>query len=137
MHRGREAFVSAAWFLYSRIGPLFPASGRKNNVVFQYPWSERDHVTIELPEGFVLDSPDVPSPIKPEMTQGISEQTITMAATKDGHTLIYERKFFFGGKGGILFPVKSYAPLKQLFDMINKGDDHTITLKQAAASASN
>jgi hypothetical protein len=133
---GKRLFLQPGFFTRG-IGPLFSASGRKNDVCFRYPWSEVDHVTFELPPGFGLDSPDVPAAITPQMTQGISEQTIKMAVTKDGHTLIYDRKLFFGGHDSILFPLGSYGALKQLFDMINKADDHTITLKQAAASASN
>lgn len=133
---GKRLFLQPGFFTRG-IGPLFPASGRKNDISFQYPWSELDHVTIELPAGYGLDSPDVPVPITSQRTQGFSEQTITMAVSNDTHTLIYDRKFFFGAKNGILFPVATYGALKQLFDMINKGDDHTITLKQAAATASN
>jgi hypothetical protein len=119
------------------LGALFAASGRKNDVYFHYPWSEVDHLTIELPAGFALDSPDAPAAITPDMTQGISEHAIKMGLTADGHMLIYDRKFFFGGRNNILFPVKSYVGLKTLFDMVNKGDDHTITLKQSASTASN
>ena len=55
--------------------------------------------------------------------------------TKDGHNLIYKRTFFFGGGGNIFFPVGSYEALKQYFDAVHKSDDHTVTLKQAAATA--
>ena len=33
------------------------------------------------------------------------------------------------------FPVESYPAVKGLFDAINKADNHTITLKQSAATA--
>jgi hypothetical protein len=48
-------------------------------------------------------------------------------------TLIYKRKFFFGGSGTILFPVEKYDVLKQLFEEIHKADNHMITLKQPTA----
>jgi hypothetical protein len=133
---GKRLFLQPGFFTRG-IGPLFSATGRKHDVYFHYPWSEQDHLTIELPEGFVLDNPDAPSPITPEMTQKVCEQRIKMSATKDGHTLIYDRQFFFGGGGATLFPVQSYAALKQLFDMIHQANDHTVTLKQGAATASN
>jgi hypothetical protein len=50
--------------------------------------------------------------------------------TNDQKTLIYKRKFFFGGNEAILFPPETYPTMKRLFDEINKGDNHTITLKQ-------
>jgi len=54
-----------------------------------------------------------------------------MSVTTDGRTLIYKREFFFGGGGNILFPVSGYPGIKQLFDVLAKGNDHTITLKSA------
>jgi hypothetical protein len=68
------------------------------------------------------------------MTQRVCEQTIKMGITTDGRTLIYDRKFFFGGGGSILFPVQSYPALKSLFDIIATANNHTITLKQVAVA---
>lgn len=116
---------------------MFSSATRKYDIYFHYPWSEKDHLTIDLPPGFSLDNADAPPPIKPEMTQGICGQNIKMGVTTDGRTLIYDRTFFFGGGGNILFPAQSYAALKTLFDMISQANDHTITLKQSAATASN
>jgi hypothetical protein len=130
---GKRLFVQPG-VLARGTGPLFSAAARKNEVYFHYPWSEEDHLTIELPQGFALDSPDVPAPITPEMTQRVCEQKIKMAVTTDGRTLIYDRKFFFGGGGSILFPVQSYPALKSLFDMIATANNHTITLKQVAVA---
>jgi hypothetical protein len=56
-----------------------------------------------------------------------------MGITNDKTTLIYKRKFFFGGSGTILFPVEKYDVLKQLFEEIHKADNHMITLKQPTA----
>jgi len=69
------------------------------------------------------------------MTQRVCEQKIKMAVTTDGRTLIYDRRFFFGGGGSILFPVQTYPALKGLFDMIATANNHTITLKQIAVAA--
>ena len=133
---GKRLFLQPGFFTRG-LGALFSASGRKNDVYFHYPWSEVDHLTIDLPAGYALDNADAPAAITPKMTQGISEHSIKMGLTTDGRTLVYDRKFFFGGLNNILFPVKSYGAIKTLFDMVNKGDDHTITLKQAASTASN
>lgn len=59
---------------------------------------------------------------------------INMGVTKDDKTLIYSRTFFFGGNNSVYFAVKTYEPLKELFDAIHKADNHMITLKQIAAS---
>ena len=57
--------------------------------------------------------------------------------SKDGKTLIYRRRFFFGAGGGITFDVSNYAQLKTYFEMVHKQDEHTITLKQGAATVAN
>jgi len=96
-------------------------------IYFHYPWSEEDKVTIALPKGYALDSADSPAPL----TAGaVCHYAVRMGATKDERTLVYFRSFFFGGNGTILFPAERYVAVKQLFDQINKADNHTITLKQ-------
>jgi len=59
----------------------------------------------------------------------------TLAITKDGRTLVYKRKFFFGGADTIIFPVASYGKLKNYFDGVHQSDNHTVTLKQAVTTA--
>ena len=125
---GKRLFLQPEVFEHGR-GSLFPSANRKYDVYFNYPWSEQDHITIELPPGFTLDNADAPTSITPDMTQRICAQQIKIGT--DGHFIIYDRSFFFGGGGHILFPVSSYAAMKHLFDMISQSNDHTITLKQS------
>ena len=129
---GKRIFLQPAFFEHG-VSPLFSASERKHDVYFHYPWLEDDEVTINLPDGYALDNADAPSPIR---SAPVTEYTPTIGATKDGKQLVYKRRFYFGGGGNIVFPVSSYNSLKTLFDMINKADNHTFTLKQAAATAS-
>jgi hypothetical protein len=129
---GKRIFLQPGFFEHG-VGPLFPASERKHPVYFHYGWFEQDEVSIDLPAGYSLDNADAPSPIR---SLPVTEYTPTIGVTADGKTLVYKRKFFFGGGGNILFPITSYASLKQVFDAVHKSDNHTITLKQAATSAS-
>lgn len=128
---GKRIFLQPAFFEHG-IAPLFSASERKNEVYFHYPWLEEDSVTIDLPAGYALDNADAPGPIR---SAPITEYTPTIGVTKDGKSLSYKRRFYFGGGGNLIFTVASYNSLKTLFDLINKADNHTITLKQAAATA--
>jgi len=128
---GKRVFLQPAFFEHG-IAPLFSASERKHDVYFHYPWLEEDSVTITLPTGYALDNPDAPAPIR---SAPVTEYTPTIKVTTDGKSLFYNRRFYFGGGGNLLFPVASYNSLKTLFDLINKADNHTITLKQAAATA--
>jgi transglutaminase-like putative cysteine protease len=127
---GKRLFIQPAFFQRG-LDPLFSSSERTNDVYFHYSWSEVDEVTIDLPEGYALDSPESPSPFS---GGAISEYKPLASITKDGKTLIYKRNFFFGGKDTILFPASSYAQLKNYFQQLHKQDNHTITLKQTAAS---
>lgn len=111
--------------------PLFTAGTRRHDVSINYAWSETDDITIELPKGFTLESPDSPAPVKD--TQGISEDTINISVTKDGRTLFYKRNFSFGNNGLLYYKSKSYSAVKALFDAFYKANTHQLTLKQDAA----
>lgn len=130
---GRRLFLQPGFFSRGVV-TLFSTNERKNDIYFHYPWSEQDEITIELPAGFDLDNADAPAPITPELTHSICAQAITISISKDNRTLVYRRNFFFGGGGNILFPASNYPAVKQLFDTIQKANEHTITLKQTATS---
>jgi hypothetical protein len=89
-------------------------------------------VHIELPAGYVLENADAPAPFS---GGAVSEYKPNLAVTKDGRIMFYKRDFFFGGGGGILFPVTSYPQLKNYFDILHKSDNHTVTLKQNGTTA--
>lgn len=124
---GKRLFLQPAFF-QKGIAALFTASSRHYPIYFHYPWSEEDKVVISLPKGYALDNADSPMPIS---AGGICHYTVTTGVTKDQSTLIYNRSFFFGGNDTILFPADRYDQVKQLFDALNKSDNHTITLKQS------
>ncbi|MFN7926919.1 MAG: DUF3857 and transglutaminase domain-containing protein [Blastocatellia bacterium] len=111
---------------------LFPSSARKYPVAFNYPWLEEDEVKIDLPAGFELDHA--------ESVEGIRAQTVSLydvkiGITDDKRTLVYTRKFMFGGAGYIYFTAASYASLKNLFEMVQQRDNHQIMLKQAVMAS--
>ncbi|HEV7902969.1 MAG TPA: DUF3857 domain-containing protein [Pyrinomonadaceae bacterium] len=129
---GKRLFLQPAFFQRGA-NPVFPTSQRQHEIYFHYPWSEEDDVTFNLPAGFALDNGDAPTSIN---GGEISRYDIKIGVTKDGRTLVYQRKFFFGGgQRGLLYPVASYAQLKQLFDEVHKRDNHMLSLKQAATTA--
>jgi hypothetical protein len=124
---GKRMFLQPGFFEYGS-SPAFSTATRTHNIYFAYPWSEQDEVTIELPKNFEIDSADTPPPIADPSK--ISSLDIDMGIDRATNTLIYKRKFYFGGNGKILFPVSVYQPMKNLFDGFHKADTHTITLKQ-------
>jgi hypothetical protein len=129
---GKRLFIQPAFF-QKGLGPLFPTATRRHEVYFHYPWSEEDRVQITLPEGYALDSAESPAPVSGgELTKYVPGAGVT----KDGRTIVYTRKFYFGKGGGeiLLFPVNVYPNLKNYFDQVSKEDGHTLALKQAAAA---
>jgi hypothetical protein len=111
--------------------PMFESSDRRNDVYFQYPYSESDDISISLPDGFDLESPDSPGLTKDKA--GIGVQDIKMFVTPNGRTLRYVRDFSFGNGETLTFKKDSYSALKSLFDAFYKANAHAITLKQASS----
>jgi hypothetical protein len=115
--------------------PRFTAASRKYEIYFDFPYSEKDDISIDLPEGFSLESPDVPAPIADP--QKIGQHKIEMLISKDKRTLTYRRSFSFGNGGFIRFPVDAYQPVKNMFELFNKADVHQLTLRQETPTATN
>jgi hypothetical protein len=126
---GKRLFLQPAFFQYGDPA-VFTTSERKHAVYFHYAWTEDDAVEIELPAGFALDNAEAPQPFN---ANDIVKYDVSLATVRGAHTLVYKRKLTFDG---LLFPVTSYPSLKQVFDLLHKQDGHTVTLKQAAATAS-
>ncbi|MGH9940990.1 MAG: DUF3857 domain-containing protein [Pyrinomonadaceae bacterium] len=130
---GKRLFLQPAFFQYG-LAPRFSTADRKNEVYFHYGWAEEDVVEIALPAGYVLDSPDAPRSVG---AGDVSQHNIELRVAQDRRTLFCQRTFVFGGNNRLpLFPITSYAPLKQYYDQIHKADGHTLTLKQDATAVS-
>jgi hypothetical protein len=128
---GKRIFIQPAFFQRG-VGPLFATAGRKHPIYFSFPWSEDDHVEIELPPGYALDNADAPAPFG---SGKISEYKPTLSVTSDGKMLVYKRTFFFGGGNAVLFPLETYPAMKGYFDQLHKQDNHNIALKQGATAS--
>lgn len=124
---GKRLFLQPGFFEYGA-EPLFSSNTRKYDIFFRYPWSEKDTVDIVLPAGYDLDSAD--SPGVTADPNKIGSLDIRIGIDKATNALVYQRKFHFGGGGTVLFPAGSYTALKNLFDLFQKSEAHTITLKQ-------
>jgi hypothetical protein len=126
---GKRLFVPLAYFQAGLVAK-FPASERKYDVRFPYPWAEEDGVTIKTPQGFALENADAPASFKFGELGGYE------ASAKAGdRQLEYHRKLVFGRGGRLVFPPGSYPKLKHAFDAIHQEDQHAITLRQETAGA--
>lgn len=124
---GKRLFLQPGFFEYGN-KPLFSSAERKFDIYFRYPWSENDSIEIELPKGFALDNADAPAPLAD--TGKIGSLDTKISFDQANNRLIYDREFYFGGNGMVLFSAKSYNALKGLWDGFHKIDSHTLSLKQ-------
>ena len=127
---GKRLFLQPAFF-QNGLKPLFATATRKYPVYFHYPWSENDDVQFTLPKGYALDNADAPAPFA---SGEISAYKPSLGVSPDGSLLVYKRNFYFGGGGSLVYPVESYAAVKNYFDAVHKQDSHSIALKQNATN---
>jgi hypothetical protein len=124
---GKRIFLQPGFFKYGT-APLFSGEARRYGIYFEYPWSENDDIEIELPKNFEPDSIDAPGPVNE--TKDIGSLKVSISMIGETNVLKYNRQFYFGNGGQILFPATAYKPLKFLFDSFHKADMHTVSLKQ-------
>ena len=124
---GKSLFMKPAFFRYG-IASLFPSSTRVNDVYFNYPWSERDDVTIDLPKGYRATELER---IRPYDMGPIGAYKAELSASSDGGQIRYQRNFSFGGGGRLLFFAADYGGLKDYFDVVQKRDDVSVLLRPA------
>ncbi len=126
---GKRMFLQLAYFEHG-VPAKFTATNRKYPVMFEYPWAEEDDVTVKVPAGFALESPEAPGSF-PMGEIGGYDVSVKVG---DGQ-LIYHRKLVFGRGGRLAYQQKVYPAVKQAFDAIHEQDQHTLTLRQQAAGA--
>lgn len=129
-HTGKRLFVTPAYF-ESGYASRFPQETRKQSIYFEYPWSETDIVTLQLPEGYHLDHPDAPSNIS---FPPVGDYNVKITVTNK-NVINYTRQLTFGSDQLLIFDAKAYPLLKHVFDRVHEGDSHMLTLKPATETA--
>lgn len=124
---GKRFFIQPGFFEYGE-SPLFASADRKFDIFFSYPWSETDNVELKFPTGFAVDNGDSPGVVADN--NKIVSDSVSIRVDGANSTILYDRKFHFGGGGKVLFKPENYTALKGLWDAINKADTHQISLKQ-------
>ena len=131
---GRRLLVQPAVFQKGG-SSLFPGAERKLPVFFTHAWLSESVVTVDLPEGFVLENAGEQEP-KVIVGGDVGRYALDVKASADGRRLECKRTLKLDGEGGSLyFPVASYGPLKEYFDAVRARDDQLVALVQHDASA--
>jgi hypothetical protein len=126
---GKRLFLQPSFF-ETGAPPTFGTSARQHPIMFPYAWSEEDHVVVELPAGFSLEQPSLPQPIR---SGSVASYAVT-AGVVDGKSLVFDRKFHFGGQGALVYQTDAYPVLKQFFDAVHENEAHALTLAEGAAA---
>jgi len=129
---GKRLFLQPAIF-QAGAAPIFSAKTREQPVYFHYSWTEDDQYSFELPAGYALDSADKPAPVAAD---GINLRYEVHSSVVGASKLIYRRSLSLGTGGPMVIPAEEYTGLKSVMDAVQRSDDHTVALKQAAPEVS-
>lgn len=125
---GKRLFLQPAFFQFGEVA-FFTNAQRKYPIYFEYPYLEASHVEIALPTGFELDNAESPSSFN---ANDVVKYDVSLKVATDSKVLLYNRTLKING---MVFPVETYAALKQVFDLMHKQDNHQVTLKYTASAA--
>jgi transglutaminase superfamily protein len=123
---GKRLLVPVTLFQQNKKKRAFKDGPRKYPIYYHYPFTEEDHVTLQLPDGYSAESLIQPLAAK------LPYARFTTTATAAGTRVQMERSLAFNG---IFFQPNHYDELKDFFNKVQAGDDQQIVL-QATASAS-
>jgi hypothetical protein len=125
---GSRLFVQPA-IMQRGVEAMFSASARQYQIYFPYAWSEEDIVTIDLPDGYEVESDAGPQPDR--LNNGaIASYEPRIALGPDGRRVTYRRSLAFGAKGALLFQAVDYPVVKSFFGGVDRGDGYTLTLRR-------
>ena len=104
---------------------LFVHNSRTYPIVFSYPFTEKDEVDIQLPDGFAIEAPPY------RRKAGLSYAGYEVASSSEGNQLVTKRSLRLDG---LLFPPEQYFELKNFFNIVQAGDGGHATFISAAAA---
>jgi hypothetical protein len=118
-HTGRRMLVPMSVFHALKTHP-FDHEKRRFAVYFDYPFEQEDEVTLELPEGYQVET--VPTPKTANTQLGAYE----LVGTQNGGHLQVRRRLRLRG---YYFPVQHYAALRSFYSTVRAGDGDQAVLQ--------
>lgn len=126
---GSRLFLQPAVF-QKGLDPVFPSETREQDVYFPFGWTEKDTISIAIPDDYEIEAPTRPAPIA--STAG--RHQIALNSTDSWRTLQVKRTFVVGLSDALLVKHETYAALKQFFDLVQQKDAHTIALRKKVST---
>lgn len=117
---GRRLLVPLALF-QPKVKRVLKNGLRKYPVYYHYAFTEKDHISIEVPDGFAVES--VASPEK--ATAGFASYAAT--SENKANRVNIDRSLLFNG---IFFPPEQYDQVRNFFAKVQTGDDSQTVLRR-------
>jgi hypothetical protein len=119
---GSRALIPLSVFGASAKNP-FAATTRRHPIYFSYAWSEEDDVTIDVPDGYSVES------LPADTTYDVTTAAYTTRYKTAGKSVHFTRSFEVRS---LFFPAESYSALRTFFSKVTAGDQEQIVLKKTA-----
>jgi hypothetical protein len=117
---GRRLVLTLALFHADRTFS-FQHADRKHPIYFRYPFQELDEITVQLPEGYEVES--LPDARHAEKSFG----RFDISAERLAGAVRLKRRYI---RDEYLFPVESYGLLRSFFNSVQAGDEEPTVLRK-------
>jgi uncharacterized protein DUF3857/transglutaminase superfamily protein len=118
-----KRLVTPAFFFPTLQKDMFVHTVRRYPIMFSYPFSEADEVTIKLPDGYSVEAP----PYRRKASLSFAKYEI--ANKIDNNELTVTRSLRFEG---LRFDADDYVQIKGFFNIVQAGDAGTAVLQQGS-----
>ena len=116
-----KRIVLPAFFFPTLQKNLFTSQSRRYPIAFPYPFAEEDEVSVQIPEGYVVEE----SPYRRKA--GLSYAGYEISSTMEDRRLMTRRKMRLDG---LQFSPDKYEELKNFFSVVQRGDGGQAVLRQ-------
>jgi len=106
---------------------LLKSGPRKYPIYFHYAFTEKDHVSLEMPEGYSAET------LPPAQTAKTTYAAYQSSASSAGKRVQLERSLLFNG---VFLQPERYAELREFFGKVQTADESQSVLHEGAAPAS-
>ena len=122
-----KRLMTPAFFFPTLQKNMFIHDYRKYPIVFSYPFTETDQVTIKLPEGYAMEAPPY------RRKSSLKYAGYEVSSSLDGNQLTTKRTLRFDG---LRFDPDQYSELKSFFNIVQAGDaGQAVLQRQETANA--
>lgn len=122
---GDRMFVQPAVFNWGRKARFQQEKERVADIQFSYPWTERDELTITLPEGYQVESGKA---VEPFAIDQILSYDAKVKLSKSKSVMEFERSFVMERT---MFPSKAGDLFKKVFANMQVQDGYAVTFKKS------